>query len=109
MGFRSTLTTQHYGQDLPQWFKEKYNKYFLFPSGTLASCTEFKMYSGNEFFEDYQKALIEVGLLKNNFKITCAVLAEDGKITKVTISKDEIKYVWMDDGYEWEGVWNQGS
>lgn len=108
MGFRSTLTTQHYGHDLPEWFKEKYKSYFNFPSGTLVSCTEFKMYSGNEFFDDYQKALIEVGLLKNNFKIICAVLAEDGQITRVEISKDEVKYFWMSVDTDWEGVWNQG-
>lgn len=106
MGYRSTLTTQHYNYDgdLPQWFKEKYNNYFLFPNGTLVSCTEFKMYSGNDFFEDYQKALIELNILTNNFKVICAVLAEDGKITKVIINKDEIKYVIMEDGCELDGV-----
>jgi hypothetical protein len=107
MGFRSTLTTQYYGHELPEWFKEKHKDNFLI-SNTLVSQREWKFYSGNEFFEDYQKALIEVCLLKNGFKVVSVVLAEDGYITKVIITENEIKYILMEDGHEWDGVWNRG-
>ena len=107
MGFRSTLTTQHYGYKMPEWFKEKYNDKFLI-TDTLVSQREWKMYSGNEFFEDYQRALIEVGILKNGFKVVCAVLAEDDNITKVVITDSQIKYFLMEDRILLDGVWNQG-
>ena len=106
MGFRSTLTTNHYGADLPDWFKEKYKDYFNFPSGTLVSSTEFKLHSGNGFFYDYQQALIENGLLEGEFEVRFAVLAEDGIITKVVITKDDIAYFLMSQVQKVDGVWN---
>lgn len=96
MGFRSVLITDHYGHKLPEWFKEKYNEDFNFLSGTLVSSkAEIKLYSGDEFFQDYQKALAETGILDNSFRVNCVVLHEDGVITKVVISKKEIEYFWI--------------
>ena len=33
---------------------------------------------------------------------------EDGFITKVTITKKEIKYTWMEDGMDSDRVWRNG-
>lgn len=108
MGFRSTLVSEHYGHTLPTWFIKKY-KYIANPEGTLiTSHCEFKMYSGNEIFEDYQKALIEAGLLKDNFTVHVVVMAEDSTVTKVVISKNDIKYYSMVEQYEVDHIWNQG-
>ena len=109
MGFRSTLTTNHYGADLPDWFKEKYKDCLNFPSGTLVSSTEFKLHSGNGFFYDYQQALIENGLLEGEFEVRFAVLAEDGIITKVIIRPAGIIYCLLIITHDAvDGVWNGG-
>jgi hypothetical protein len=108
MGFRSTITSQHYDHPIPEWFKEKYKEYLLFPSGSfITSSKEFKLYSGMELFSDYQKCLIENGLLKGNFEVVCAVLAEDGGVTRVILSKDRIEYFITEDRFQWDGLWNQ--
>ena len=109
MGFRSTLVSQDYPGKLPNWFKEKYNDYILFSNGlTVSSKREAKFYT-NEFFEDYQKAVNESGFWDDkSIEIVIVVLAEDGFVSKVLISKDEIKYIMMDEGYEATQVWNLG-
>jgi len=92
MGFRSTLTTQFYGYDLPDWFKDKYTDYYYINGTLVSSLCELKHYN-DEFETDYQKALIECGFFDKIKSMVCAVLAEDGVITKVFISKDDIEYI----------------
>ena len=109
MGFRSALVSQEYHGELPNWFKEKYNGEFFFPVGLMVSSkAETKIYDNN-FFEDYQRAINESGFWsEKNISIVIVVLAEDGFITKVVINKEEIKYIWMDEGVESDHVWCQG-
>tara|TARA_R110000772_G_scaffold145504_1_gene255484 strand:+ start:27846 stop:28187 length:342 start_codon:yes stop_codon:yes gene_type:complete len=113
MGFRSTICSDHYAGVLPEWFKEKYKDRLLFPNGTLiVSKSEWKYYD-NELFEDYQKALKEIDFwLKNRlseFEVNIAVLHEDGKISKVVILPDSIKYYWtqVNPYFYKENVWMQ--
>ena len=109
MGFRSTLVSQDYQGELPNWFKKKYNDYILFSDGlTVSSKREVKLHT-NEFFEDYQKAVNEGGFWDDkSIEIEIVVLAEDGFVSKVLISKDMIKYIIMDEMFEADSVWNQG-
>jgi len=103
MGFRSTITTQHYGFKWPEWFKDKY-PWFIFPSGSLVCSKYESKFYNNEVFEDMQKA-IDWPNFPLNF--VCAILHEDGSISKVIITKDKIIYWWMDDGCEADNVWVQ--
>jgi hypothetical protein len=109
MGFRSTLITDYYGFDLPQWFGEKYDRLITVIDGTLiASKMEFQIYNNN-IFEDLQRALIEAGYFNSTkdrvFHV--AVLHEDAEITKVVIGATEIHYYLMDNGMELQNVWTQ--
>lgn len=109
MGYLSTLITDHYPNELPAWFAEKYSKYITVIDGTLlASKKEFKIYD-NDIFEDLQKALIECGFFepKGGPDLHCAVLHEDGLISKVVIGSESIEYYYMDQGMELETVWTQ--
>jgi hypothetical protein len=95
MGYRCTLCSNDMpGGKLPQWFKDKYEKYFLFIDGlTLTTKQEIKFYD-NDFFEDYRKAIVESGYFdgfSDLYEIYLAVLGEDGAIYRVTINKYEIK------------------
>jgi hypothetical protein len=113
MGFRSTICSEHYSGNLPDWFKEKYKQTHLFPDGLLVvSKTECKYYT-NVFFDDYQKAVKESGFWDDSdLKISIVVLAEDGFISKVVICKNRIKYYWLYSGEEDENendsVWMRG-
>ena len=108
MGYLSTLTTDHYPNELPAWFGEKYGKNITVIDGTLiASKREFKIYD-NAIFEDLQRALIEAGFFeKRNNPFHVAVLHEDGLISKVVIRQYSIQYYYMDEGMEMETVWTQ--
>ena len=108
MGFRSTITSEHYSGSLPYWFKDKYKDRLCFPDGLLlASITEFKYYS-NDLFEDFQKCLHEINWwVDHNLTVTIAVLHEDSNISKVIIGKDDIKYFWMKESFESDQVWMQ--
>lgn len=109
MGFRSTIVSQDYYRELPEWFKEKYSGWILFPKGLMVSSKHEAKFDDNEFFEDYQKAVIESKFWDaNDIDIIIVVLAEDGFITKVSINKNEIKYTWMEDGIESDHVWCMG-
>ena len=95
MGYRCTLCSNDApGSELPQWFKDKYEKYFFFPDGlTVTTKQEIKFYD-NDFFEDYRKAIIESGhfdKFSDLYEIYLSVLGEDGSIHRVTINKNEIK------------------
>tara|TARA_R110002020_G_scaffold109607_1_gene253562 strand:- start:39 stop:374 length:336 start_codon:yes stop_codon:yes gene_type:complete len=111
MGYRSTLVSQDYYGKLPDWFKEKYGGWILFPNGLTVSSKHEAKYYDNQFFEDYQKAVIESGFwddMYTDIDIVIVVLAEDGFITKVTITKKEIRYTWMEDGIDSGRVWCNG-
>jgi len=109
MGFRSTLISQDYFGNLPEWFKDKYKDYILFPSGLMVTSKHEAKYYDNDFFEDYQKAIFESGFWdETDIDIAIVVLAEDGFITKVIISKKKIKYIWMEEGIDSDYVWCQG-
>jgi hypothetical protein len=116
MGFSSTLISQSWGFEYPEWFKEKYKEKVSFPrnefhniNGLVASKVGSKYYN-NEFFEDYYKVLQEVGFFSGHITIpvVVVVLGEDGYITKVEYTKAGIRYIWMVDGYETDHVWRQG-
>lgn len=108
MGFRSTIISEYYNGVLPNWFKERYSDRLLYPDGILiVSKTEWK-YDSNNLFEDYRKALIEIGFFDSkNFTVGIAVMAEDQFISKVLIGNDDIKYIWMEDGSNHNNVWRQ--
>jgi hypothetical protein len=109
MGFRSTIISQHYTGDLPEWFKGKYSNSLQFPGGTLIASKRECKYYDNELFEDYQKALIEIGVLNSDcLSVGVAVLGEDNFISRVLIKKDGIIYSWLTDDYERSRVWCQG-
>lgn len=109
MGFRSTLCSEHYPGELPEWFKEKYNQIILFPAGLLVVSKSEAKYYTNDFFEDYQKAVKQSGFWEDgDLDISLAVLAEDGVISNVVITKDNIKYFCMQEAYESNHVWQQG-
>lgn len=111
MGFYSTLCSGQRTGQLPDWFKSKYSNIFLFPYGVMiASKCEAKLHR-NEIYEDYQKALAESGFWDNNHHewMNLAILAEDGMVSKVIITKEKIKYNWqenIDDENEcvWDGI-----
>lgn len=114
MGFRSTIVSEYYDGNIPEWFKEKYSDRLFFPGGILiVSKKEWKYYSG-ELFEDYQKALVESGFFDHfidgfNYTVAIAVLAEDKMISKVLIGENGIRYFWMyEDDHETDHVWCQG-
>jgi len=101
MGFRSTLTTEHYWWEIPEWFTEKHGDMFNFgaltskdgktvPSFPIGSRTEKKYYSllnEEEIFVDIQKLVREYGLTE----IVAVLLHECGGITRVAISQDKIR------------------
>lgn len=106
MGYRCTIcSNDRPGYQLPQWFKDKYQNHFLMPDGlTIYTKLERKFYD-NEFFEDYQKAMIESGFFCNEFtKMYVAVLGEDGAMFRVVINKDKISYDYLDDYLETDGI-----
>ena len=106
MGYRCTLcSNDRPGYELPQWFKEKYQNHFLMPYGlTVYTKNERKFYD-NEFFEDYQKAMIESGFFHSEYtKMHLAVLGEDGAIFRVVINKDKINYDYLDDYLTTAGI-----
>lgn len=112
MGYRSTLISQDWPcNELPDWFKDKYKRYLHYPQGLMiSSLFEFKIYD-NEIFEDYQKAVKESGFWdKSDLKVKVVVMAEDGFVSQVIISKDDIKYLWLtfDAETEEDHVWCQG-
>lgn len=97
MGYRHTITSEIISRKLPEWYKEKYSDRCYFQEGgAIASKTENKYYD-NTFFDDTQKALIEVGWF-DTFKVFRMVaLSEDGAINKVLIYKGDIQYSIADD------------
>ena len=110
MGFRSTLCSSDYPGTLPEWFKEKYQHIMLFPQGILVVSKKEAKFYDNEFFINYQMALIESGFWDEyDLPVRIAVLAEDGVVSQVVISKDDIDYFWMDFGDEMAHVWMGGN
>jgi hypothetical protein len=108
MGFTSTFASQDSGVELPAWFKEKYNDYLHINYGYICSKGGIKIYA-HKIFEDYQKALIESGYFCEHIReMEVAVIAENGVVTKVLITKDDIKYnVYYNEYYEDEAVYWQ--
>lgn len=109
MGFRSTLTTEHFGSSLPTWFIEKYKENYFINGTLVSSKCELKHY-GNDFLLDYQKALIEINWFDKMSSVCVAIMGEDDFITKVRISKDTIKYFWFreEEAFEADHIWCQG-
>jgi hypothetical protein len=106
MGYRSSLISQFYSGELPEWFKIKYSVPLLFPNGVMI-CTKSEMkIESNELWEDYQMALKESGFWDYHIiDVQIVVLSEDGIISKVVIGKKQIKYYWADDLMEITHVW----
>ena len=105
MGFRSTITGEDYHFEWPTWFIDKYQDIFLLSDSTcINNRWETKFYD-NVVFEDIQKA---IDWEQFTWPITYAILHEDGAISRVIISKDKIKYNWMEEGHEADHVWCQG-
>jgi len=106
MGYRCTLCSNYNpAQELPVWFKEKYEDHLLFGHGlTIGSKRERKFYD-NEFFEDYQKAIEESGFWNGYLsKVYLTVLGEDGAVFKVMIEQDKIEYNLMCEHHETDGI-----
>lgn len=100
MGFRSTITTEHFGMKMPGWFVEKYPN-FQFggsngmekndsPHLLITSRGEEKFYrvfATDERFLDIQRVLREVEVKE----IVAVLLHECGGITRIQISQDKIE------------------
>jgi len=110
MGFNSILVSEHYMGDLPNWFKDKYSDRLLYPDGTLiVSKTEWEYYT-NDIFEDYRKALIEIGFFDDfDYSVGIAVMGEDQVMSKVLVSKDDITYNWMNEFFGSDQIWGGGG
>jgi len=94
MGVRSTLCSDHYGGQIPEWFKKKYEERLLFPSGSLiVSKTEWiNGFCDDLLWKDYQRVCNEIGLLDyEDAVVLVCVLSESGNVLLVSIFKDEIK------------------
>lgn len=93
MGFRSTFTTQDYGIQWPQWFREKYAGVIWFTGegkGPLHSVREAKTYLlWGDLPTDIQRAIDWSNPLKN---FVLVYLHECGGITRCQIEKDAIKW-----------------
>ena len=103
MGYRCTLISSDLiGNGLPVWFKEKYDDRFFFSEGLIVSSKQERKFYDNEFFEDYQKAIIESGFWNDKYSpdVYLAVLGDDGAVFKVIISPIEIKYFLMSEYLE---------
>ena len=106
MGYISTLVSEDYGSELPNWFKEKYSKILHFTNNStlIASKVGIKIHN-NELFEDYRKALIEIEILDEYLtEVNVVVLSEDVIITRVTIGINEVKFILMKVFYETDSV-----
>lgn len=100
MGFRSTIISQEHGLLIPDWFVEKYNKYFHIdfteryghtwfqPISSKLETKFYEVFKEQELFVDIQKIMIDT-----NFQSTMSIvlLHECGGITVVNINKDYIK------------------
>jgi hypothetical protein len=93
MGFRSTFTTEHYGIDWPQWFRDKYKSSIYFKEdgfGPLHSMFEARIYDiWLNLHTDIQKA---IDWDKPPSKFVLVYLHDCGGITRCEISKDAIKW-----------------
>jgi hypothetical protein len=94
MGFRSTFTTEQWGFDWPEWFREKYNDTICFREagyGTIHASTEAKLYGGwLNLAEDIQKAIAWPEESKPSFVVL--FLHECGGITRCQIQQDSIRW-----------------
>jgi len=90
MGFRSTLTSEDYPIEWPEWFKKDYDM-LIASGGMLRSEWEMKAYAYDELPNAIQKALEEVQpTLLDDEGYTIVWLHECGGVTKVQIMHDEI-------------------
>lgn len=107
MGFRSTfISSDFWGIEWPQWFKDKYDKIFCFHylkrgannkllSCTIASKMEFKEYSFQDLDSDLQKILKEDYEKKQEDReVSFIFLHECDGITRLQVSKDKI--IWSE-------------
>lgn len=118
MGFRSTMISEDYHREIPEWFVSKWDNihchiripidafgnptnegrpYFSFPISTLKERKFYAEFEREELFLDIQKVLKELKI-KN---ICVVLLHECGGITKVVISEDKIEGM---EPIEWKKV-----
>lgn len=89
MGYRSTFISDSFNvSKLPYWLKHRYGQILTFEDSVISTKKEIKIY-GDMIFEDIQKAMNEVQITS----IYLVVMGEDGSVSKVIISKDNIKYI----------------
>lgn len=99
MGFRSTITTEHFGHTVPDWFVEKW-PWLQFgtshdgnnttPKLLITSRREAKFYSefrNEELLKDVQKVLKEVDVKK----LVAVLLHECGGVTRIEITQNDIR------------------
>jgi hypothetical protein len=117
MGFRTTFVSEHIYIDLPKWFTDKWadnTHFYVRPEGLygggagnltlpISSKFERKFYGSkeDELFTDLQRVLVELKDEPNVKEIEIVLFHECNGITKVKISKDEIK---MFEPSEWHEV-----
>lgn len=107
MGFRSNFITEYTGDEIPQWFLDKYPNYVYSEyqgkkEFSIAQLFESKFYDSfeeDERFTDIQKVLKEIGL----DDIVVILLHECGGITRVKITHDTIT---AREPIEWKEVGN---
>ncbi len=109
MGFLSTFITQQWNEELPDWFKEKYQEKCIFLGGTLvASKQATKILYQNTFFDDFHAALVEIGYYDiKNHVMYVSVLAENGFVSLVEIAALKTDYSLMEHGHDLDSVYYQ--
>lgn len=105
MGFRSTLTIEHYAITWPDWFVEKYSNSVWFGEGNkgvIASKYEAKTYGMfSDLHNDIQKAINWDNAPES---IVLVYLHECGGVTRCQIFKDKIKWSEPESWRETDGV-----
>ena len=102
MGFRTTLISQDYMVQIPEWFKEKHKQVtYNNNSFTIAILTETKFYDDvkeTELFIDIQKLMIDQDFRPS---MVLVLLHECGGVTRVEIDRENIR---ASEPTEWKQV-----
>ena len=92
MGFRTTMISQEYSLQIPEWFKEKHQRVtYNNDNLAIAILNETKFYDDvkeTELFTDIQKLMIEQDFSTD---LVLVLLHECGGITRVEIDKENIR------------------
>ncbi len=104
MGYRHSLISKSFHLAWPEWYSAKYSFLFYVTDNIVATKIELKFYN-NDFFEDTQKALVEIGWFNGRISpFVFVAISDDGVVNKVQIIRERITYMVLHDGYELDGL-----